>query len=129
MWRVRRKPYGGSYFQQYLKWVAFTFQPISTCENAHFRRMCSELSPKVQHFDRHKGTRVIGEQECRVKATLRVDVRNKHFALMCDHWTSIAGMNCLGVTILFTNKKRELKSFTPSCVEHVIKAKADDLFL
>ena len=121
--------YGGAYFQQYLKWVVFTFQPISTCENVHFRRMCSELSPKVQHFDRHKVTRVIGEQACRVRATLKVEMIDKHFTITCGHWTSIAGTNYLGVTVHYVNEKWKMKSFTLSCVEHVGKAKADDILL
>ena len=76
----------------------FTFQPINTCENVYFRRMCTELNPKVQFFDRHKVTSVISVQAARVKATLKKELEDKHLALTCDHWTSLAGHNYLGVT-------------------------------
>ena len=44
---------GGAFFQHYLRWMIFTNQPISTCENELFRRMCAELNPKAKAFDRH----------------------------------------------------------------------------
>ena len=119
--------YGGSYFQKFLKWVVFTFQPVNTCENIHFRAMCRELNPKAQVFDRHKVVEVIGEQAARVKATLKDELRDKHFSLTCDHWTSLAGTNYLGVTVHYITDKWNLRSFTLSCNEHKGSSKADDI--
>ena len=105
----------------------FTFQPINTCENEYFRRMCTELNPKVQFFDRHKVTSVISMQAARVKATLKKELEDKHLALTCNHWTSLAGHNYLGVTAHYINESWKLKSFTLSCNEHTGTSKADDI--
>jgi hypothetical protein len=119
--------YGGSFFQAFLKWVVYTFQPISTCENEHFRAMCYELNPKVQYFDRHKVTDVIGQQAARVKATLKTELQNKYYSLTCDHWISLAGTNYLGVTAHYITEGWKLRSFTLSCNEHIGSSKADDI--
>lgn len=119
--------YGGQFFQSFLKWVVFTYQPINTCENEYFRRMCYELNPKVQYFDRHKVTKVVSEQAARVKATLMKELGDKHFALTCDHWTSLAGHNYLGVTAHYITESWKLRSFTLSCNEHTGSSKADDI--
>ena len=42
--------YGGSFFKEYLKWIIYTYQPISTCENPYFRKMYYELNTKVCRF-------------------------------------------------------------------------------
>lgn len=119
--------YGGTFFQSFLKWVVYTYQPINTCENKYFRRMCMELNPKVQFFDRHKVVSVRGEQASRVRATLKVELKHRHFALTCDHWTSLPGTNYLGVTCHYINKKWQMKSFILSCDEHVGGSKAGDI--
>ena len=89
--------------------------------------MCMELNPKVQFFDRHKVVSVIGEQASRVRATLKVELKDRHFALTCDHWTSLAGTNYLGVRCHYINKNWQMKSFTLSCDEHVGGSKAGDI--
>ena len=119
--------YGGAFFQHYLKWMVFTYQPINTCENPFFRRMCAELNPKANVFDRHKVVQSVSEQSARVKATLKIEVKNKHYALTCDHWTSLAGNNYLGVTIHYISDKWQLRSFTLGCTEHTGSSKADDI--
>ena len=119
--------YGGSYFQKFLMWVVFTFQPVNTCENEHFRAMCRELNPKAQVFDRHKVVEVIGEHAARVKATLKAVLKDEHFSLTCDHWTSLAGINDLDVTVHYITDKWKLRSFTLSCNEHKGSSKADDI--
>ena len=89
--------------------------------------MCYELNPKVQYFDRHKVTKVVSEQAARVKATLKKELGDKHFALTCDHWTSLAGHNYLGVTAHYITESWKLRSFTLSCNEHTGSSKADDI--
>ena len=33
--------YGGDFIKEYIRWIVETFQPISTCDNPFFRRMCN----------------------------------------------------------------------------------------
>ena len=89
--------------------------------------MCSELNPKVQFFDRHKVVSVIGEQASRVRATLKSEMIEKHFALTCDHWTSRAGTNYLGVTCHYISDTWQMRSFTLGCEEHAGGSKAGDI--
>ena len=70
---------------------------------------------------------VIGQQAARVRATLKKELKGKHFALTCDHWSSLAGTNYLGVTVHYINDNWMLKSFTLSCGEHTGASKADDI--
>ena len=37
--------YGGNFMKEYIQWIVETYQPISTCDNIYFRRMCESLSP------------------------------------------------------------------------------------
>ena len=60
---------------------------------------------------------------------MKIDLQNEHFALTCDHSTSIAGTNYLDVTVHHINEKWNFKSFTLSCVKHVGKAKADEMLV
>ena len=89
--------------------------------------MCLELNPKAQVIDRHNVIEVIGEQAARIKATLKAELRDNHFSFICDHWTSLAGTNYLGVTEHYVIDKRKLTSFTLSCNEHKGSSEADDI--
>lgn len=44
--------YGGSFFQEFLKWTIYTYQPVNTCENPYFRKMCYELNTKVSNLQK-----------------------------------------------------------------------------
>ena len=70
---------------------------------------------------------MIGQQAARVRATLKKELAGKYFAFTCDHWSSLAGTNYLGVTVHYINDNWILKSFTLSCGEHTGSSKADDI--
>ena len=51
--------HGGQFMTSYLKWIVMTYQPIATCEDPHFRTMCSSLNSHVPHLGRAKVTSLI----------------------------------------------------------------------
>ena len=89
--------------------------------------MCFCLNNKVKPIDRHIAVAKISEIASQVKATLEVEIEDQHFALTCDHWTSIAGTSYLAVTIHYIDDDWNLVSFTLSCNEDTGSSKADDI--
>ena len=80
--------------------------------------MCFCLNNKVKSIDCHTDVAKISEIASRVKEILEVEIKDQHFALTCDHWTSFAETSYLAVTIHYMDDDWNLVSFTLICKEH-----------
>ena len=116
-----------AFLASYLKWVVMTYQPISTCEEPYFREMCRSLSGNVKSIGRAKVTALIKDTSEFVKQTLVLALVDKHVAITCDHWTSIANISYLAATVHFIDVDWELTSLTLSCKEHSGSTTAPDI--
>jgi hypothetical protein len=119
--------YGGGFFQAFIYWAIKSYQPMNTVEDPNFRAMCYELNPKVKHLDRHTVANKIGDIALWAKSVLKLLVVGVYYALTSDHWTSIAGISYLGVTIHFIDEEFKLVSFTLSCAVHSGDSMAPDI--
>ena len=110
--------HGVGFEEAYLRWVTETYQPFDSCNNEFFRLMCGSLNRKAQPLDRKTVARKISEKATLVKAGLMEMLKDRFFALTCDHWTSCAMQAYLAVTIHWIDDNWELISATLSCNEH-----------
>ena len=119
--------HGGIFLASYMKWTVMTYQPIATCEDPHFRAMCSTLNPNVAPFGRAKVTSLMKDTSEYVKQTLILSLVGMYCAITTDHWSSVANVSYLAATVHFIDENWELVSFTLSCKEHSGSAKAPDV--
>lgn len=71
-------------------------------------------------LDRHTVTSKLHVVVSHVFEVVKVMMKNQHFAMTSDHWTSMAGNSYLAVTAHFINEQWELESLTLACREHKV---------
>ena len=84
---------------RYLKWFVMTLQPISACEQKHFRELIDEANPKIKPIDRHTITSSINEHAARTKVILCKKLYGQKVTLTCDHWISLARTSYLACIV------------------------------
>ena len=105
--------------KEYIRWIVATFQPISTCDNVHFRRMCHALSPgKTQDLSSQTVLKELLKVKDQVTISLKEFLVGQYFALTTDHWTSCANESYMAATLHYIDDSWVLRSLTLTCSPH-----------
>jgi hypothetical protein len=111
--------YGGNFMKEYIRWIVETFQPISTCDNVFFRRMCSALSPaKTQLLTSDTVLREMLKVKDQVTESMKEYLVGQYFSLTTDHWTSCANETYMAATLHYIDDSWVLRSLTLNCTPH-----------
>ena len=78
--------YGGDFMKEYIRWIVETFQPISTCDNPYFRRMCNAWSSRTSNSI---SAATVSKEMLKVKDQVMEAMKEflvgQYFALTTDH--------------------------------------------
>ena len=110
--------YGGNFMKEYIRWVVMTYQPVSTCDNAQFRRMCATLSPKSATLSSDTVMREMLQIKDQVAEAMKFFLVDQRFALTTDHWTSCANESYMASTLHYIDDNWTLRSMTLNCSPH-----------
>ena len=111
--------YGGNFMKEYIRWIVETFQPINTCDNIYFRKMCSALSStKTQFLTSYTVLREMLKVKDQVTEAMKEYLIGQHFALTTDRWTSCANETYMAATLHYIDEAWTLRSLTLNCTPH-----------
>jgi hypothetical protein len=98
--------------QSLLKWIVMCRLPYSMVDNPYFIELVHSLSPKAKVLDRKALVQAISLEAVNMKIVVEHSVKGWWYAITSDHWTSIAKISYVTVTIHYINTEWELKHNT-----------------
>ena len=105
--------------KEYIRWIIKTFQPISTCGNPYFRRMCNAWSSRNSNtISASTVTKEMLKVKDQVMEAMKEFLIDQHFALTTDHWTSCSNETYMASTIHYIDEGWIPRSMTLSCDPH-----------
>jgi hypothetical protein len=109
-----------------LKWIVMTMQPLSTCTNDYFRNMCTSLNGRAPDIGVEGLKALLVNEVAQAEVSLTNLLRNEHFSITSDSWTSTANDSYTGVTVHWISKDWRMKSCPLGCGLKLGTATADD---
>ena len=105
--------------KEYVRWIVEMFQPISTCDNPYFRRMCNAWSSRNNNsISAATVTKEMLKVKDQVMEAMKEFLVDQYFALTTDHWTSCSNETYMASTIHYIDEGWTLMSMALSCDPH-----------
>jgi len=117
-----------SFQESYLEWVIDTYQPISSCEYASFRKMCFSLNGKAPVMGREKVRILLNREAATVRLQMKDVLAGRFWSGTTDCWTSCNNVTFVACTAHFVDPDSwTLLHFPLGIFEKKGRSKAEDV--